>query len=149
MKVRDSNGEIKKVVLQANDSIPAGSVIDFDGNVVPEGYEKVEDIISNNDGVAIKFSNGILIQYGAKNCTVNANSNGGFTHYYSQNTFSFPTNFNDSSYKIFANVNSENVTIINLVYASVKTVDTFGLNFISSNNNDTRTIQWFAIGKLK
>lgn len=36
MKVRDSNGEIKKVVLQANDSIPAGAVIDFDGNVVPE-----------------------------------------------------------------------------------------------------------------
>lgn len=44
MKVRNSNGEIKKVVLQANDSIPAGSVIDFEGDVVPEGYEKVEDM---------------------------------------------------------------------------------------------------------
>ena len=44
MKVRDSNGEIKKVVLQANDSIPAGSVIDFDGDVVPEGYEQVEEV---------------------------------------------------------------------------------------------------------
>ena len=43
MKVRDSNGEIKKVVLQANDSIPANAIIDFDGDVVPEGYEQVED----------------------------------------------------------------------------------------------------------
>lgn len=43
MKVRDSNGEIKKVVLQANDSIPANSVIEYEGDVVPEGYEKVED----------------------------------------------------------------------------------------------------------
>lgn len=43
MKVRDSNGELKKVVLQANDSIPAGTIVDFDGDVVPEGYEKVEE----------------------------------------------------------------------------------------------------------
>ena len=43
MKARNSNGEIKKVVLQANDSIPAGSVIEYDGDVVPEGYEQVED----------------------------------------------------------------------------------------------------------
>ena len=36
MKVRDSNGELKELVIKANDSIPAGSVIDFDGDVVPE-----------------------------------------------------------------------------------------------------------------
>lgn len=36
MKVRDSDGKIKKVVLQANDSIPANGIIDFDGDVVPE-----------------------------------------------------------------------------------------------------------------
>ena len=47
MKVRDSNGEIKKVVLQANDSIPAGTIVDFDGDVVPEGYEQVEDEIED------------------------------------------------------------------------------------------------------
>ena len=43
MKARNSHGEIKKVVLQANDSIPANGIIDFDGDVVPEGYEQVED----------------------------------------------------------------------------------------------------------
>lgn len=36
MKVRNSNGELKELVIKANDSIPAGSVIEFDGDVVPE-----------------------------------------------------------------------------------------------------------------
>lgn len=43
MKVRNSNGELKELVIKANDSIPANGIIDFDGDVVPEGYEKVED----------------------------------------------------------------------------------------------------------
>lgn len=43
MKVRNSKGELKELVIKANDSIPAGTVIDFEGDVVPEGYEQVED----------------------------------------------------------------------------------------------------------
>ena len=43
MKVRNSKGELKELVIKANDSIPAGAVIDFEGDVVPEGYEQVED----------------------------------------------------------------------------------------------------------
>ncbi len=43
MKVRNSKGELKEIVIKANDSIPAGAIVDFDGDVVPEGYEKVED----------------------------------------------------------------------------------------------------------
>lgn len=43
MKVRNSKGELKELVIKANDSIPQNAIIDFDGDVVPEGYEKVED----------------------------------------------------------------------------------------------------------
>ena len=54
MKVRNSKGELKELVIKANDSIPAGSVIDFEGDVVPEGYEQVEDnkiiLYENQDG---------------------------------------------------------------------------------------------------
>lgn len=54
MKARDSKGELKELVIKANDSIPAGSVIDFEGDVVPEGYEQVEDnkiiLYENQDG---------------------------------------------------------------------------------------------------
>lgn len=104
---------------------------------------------SNDNGSWIKFADGTLIQYGSKNCTATTSSSGGFTHYYSQNTFTLPIEFKNTEYKIFPNINSENVTLINLVYGSVKTTSTYGLNFISSSNNDTRTIQWFAIGRWK
>lgn len=54
MKVRNSKGELKELVIKANDSIPAGAVIDFEGDVVPEGYEQVEDnkiiLYENQDG---------------------------------------------------------------------------------------------------
>ena len=54
MKVRNSKGELKELVIKANDSIPANGIIDFDGDVVPEGYEKVEDnkiiLYENQDG---------------------------------------------------------------------------------------------------
>ena len=43
MKVRNSKGELKELVIKANDSIPANGIIEFDGDVVPEGYEKAED----------------------------------------------------------------------------------------------------------
>lgn len=36
MKVRNSKGELKELVIKANDSIPANGIIDFDGDVVPE-----------------------------------------------------------------------------------------------------------------
>lgn len=43
MKVRNSNGELKELVIKANDSIPQNAIIEYDGDVVPEGYEQVED----------------------------------------------------------------------------------------------------------
>lgn len=58
MKVRNSKGEIKKVVLQANDSIPAGAIVDFDGDVVPEGYEQVEDVIEKRIMELEKYETG-------------------------------------------------------------------------------------------
>lgn len=36
MKVRNSKGELKELVIKANDSIPAGTIVDYDGDVVPE-----------------------------------------------------------------------------------------------------------------
>lgn len=42
MKVRDSNGEIKKVVLQANDSIPQNVIVEYDGDVVPEDMNRLK-----------------------------------------------------------------------------------------------------------
>ena len=58
MKVKNSKGELKELVIKANDSIPAGSVIDFDGDVVPEGYEKVEDELEKRIAELEKYETG-------------------------------------------------------------------------------------------
>lgn len=54
MKVRNSKGELKELVIKANDSIPENGIIEFDGDVVPEGYEQVEEeeivLYENQDG---------------------------------------------------------------------------------------------------
>lgn len=47
MKVKNSKGELKEVIIKTNDSIPAGAIVDFDGDVVPEGYEQVENEIED------------------------------------------------------------------------------------------------------
>ena len=127
--------------LEGNETNKAPSVRAVKEGIIESG--------SNENGYYVKYIDGSLIQYGSRNCTANINSTNGFNHYYSQNTFNFPINFSNTEYKIFPNINSENVTIINLVYGIIKTTSTFGLNFISSNENDTRTIQWFAIGRWK
>ena len=36
MKVKDSNGKLKEVVIKANDSIPQNAIVEYDGDVVPE-----------------------------------------------------------------------------------------------------------------
>ena len=41
MKIKNSKGELKEVVIKANDSIPQNAIIEYDGDVVPEGYEQV------------------------------------------------------------------------------------------------------------
>lgn len=54
MKVKNSKGELKELVIKANDSIPENGIIEFDGDVVPEGYEQVEEeeivLYENQDG---------------------------------------------------------------------------------------------------
>lgn len=43
MKYND-NGEIKDIVVKGLDQMPVGSIIDYDGTDVPDGWEQVEDI---------------------------------------------------------------------------------------------------------
>lgn len=43
MKYRDENGNIKELRLKAQDNLPIGAIVDYEGENVPEGYVEVED----------------------------------------------------------------------------------------------------------
>lgn len=73
MKYND-NGEIKNIYIKAADTLPIGTIVDYDGTTVPDGYEKVDDEVvlyenSSGSNVAITLNdnlskyNKIEIQY--------------------------------------------------------------------------------------
>lgn len=42
MKYRDPNtGELKDLYVKTSDTLPIGTVVDYDGDTVPDGYEEV------------------------------------------------------------------------------------------------------------
>lgn len=44
MKYRDPNtGQLKELSLKAADTLPIGTIVDYDGDKVPEGWEEVTD----------------------------------------------------------------------------------------------------------
>lgn len=45
IKYRDSEGKLKEVKIKTKDSLPVGTIVDYDGNTVPDGYEEVEDTL--------------------------------------------------------------------------------------------------------
>lgn len=47
MKYKDPvTGEIKSISVKASDTLPIGSIVDFDGDVIPEGWEPFEEVIN-------------------------------------------------------------------------------------------------------
>lgn len=50
MKYRDEQGNIKELRVKAQDNLPIGSIVDYDGEEVPEGYIEVEDENNIYDG---------------------------------------------------------------------------------------------------
>lgn len=46
MKYRDpETGQLKELSLKAADTLPIGTIVDYDGQDVPEGWEEVEEVI--------------------------------------------------------------------------------------------------------
>lgn len=43
MKYND-NGTIKEIPVKASDTLPIGSIVEFDGDTIPSGWEEVENV---------------------------------------------------------------------------------------------------------
>ena len=73
MKYKDPiTGELKDIYVKASDTLPVGSVVDYDGEDIPAGWEQVEEddvaLIesgSNENGNWTKFFDGTLICTGS------------------------------------------------------------------------------------
>lgn len=60
MKYKDPNtGELKDIYVKASDTLPIGTVVEYDGDTVPDGYEEVEDVkqytYTMDNGVKLNF----------------------------------------------------------------------------------------------
>lgn len=46
MKYSDPiTGELKNIYVKASDTLPIGTVVEYDGDIVPDGYEEIEDVL--------------------------------------------------------------------------------------------------------
>lgn len=55
MKFRDpETGEFKELYTKAADTLPVGTVVDYDGDEVPAGWEEVESPYQQIDGEVVK-----------------------------------------------------------------------------------------------
>lgn len=105
---------------------------------------------SNDNGTYIKFSDGILIQFGRKLFISETPRTWFGTTVYSQELeLTLPKEFKSGDYTTTSDVNIANMNIFAITHASPTTTSTLTLSFVCSNQNETRTIHWVAIGRWK
>ena len=61
MKYRDpQTGEFKDITVKASDTLPIGTIVDYDGDIVPDGWETVDDTGTYKKIKKIATSIGVL-----------------------------------------------------------------------------------------
>ena len=93
------NGEWKELKIKPFDSLPIDSIIEYNGDTIPEGYQEVGEMSgSNSNGSWIKFADGTMICYGFKNIggtTTGGNVDGSLYYVDIGLLHSFPQEFID------------------------------------------------------
>lgn len=144
MKYRDEQGKWQELYLPpTGDTLPIGTVVDYDGDEVPYGYEKVDDMSGDN---FIKYEDGTMICWG-KSKGIDG----------SYQTVVFPQEFSTipictvsgegtitNNYFIYAQICGITTTDLKVaVYYKTRT-DTSGAFGVGGN-----TFYWNAIGRWK
>lgn len=137
------------------DELPIGSVIDYEGDTVPEGFEEVEEtkIIESGSsgGVAyIKYSDGTLIQYFGQSITASENRSAGGLTYYSGSVFvDLPVPFANTNYRASTNIIIANMNYFCQGYVAPVSNSRVQVSFASTGQNESRTIDVILIGRWK
>lgn len=105
---------------------------------------------SNSNGKYIKFPDGTLIQYGNVSITPStARLQGGLSYYSGEMNVSLPQNFIDTNYSLSSNILIANMNYFCQSYCSIISNSSIFISFASTGKEDTRTIQWIAVGRWK
>ncbi len=63
-KYKDENGDWQEVAVRAVDYLPIGTVFEYEGTNIPDGYEEIDDnpiITETENGTLIQYNDGRLI----------------------------------------------------------------------------------------
>ena len=71
IKYKDSEGNFKEIKIKTKDSLPVGTIVDYDGDTVPDGYEEVDSMDINN-GVVLWENPDTTVEFIAQ--TINLSS---------------------------------------------------------------------------
>jgi len=153
MKYRDpETGEFKEIYVKAADTLPVGSVVDYDGEEIPAGWEQIEEELliesgSTENGRWAKFSDGTIIQRGT--ATIPKNEE--------KVTVNFPIPFVRTSYQINTSIWYQRARVVTIAWSDKK-INSFTAfpTFLDWETKDwTTTLEydqdfdWIAIGKWK
>lgn len=112
--------------------------------------KEIEESGNNANGYYIKYADGTMIQSGNVSITANTPRNqGGLTYFSGAQVIDFPQNFINNNYQAFTNVLMANMNYFAQSYSANVSKSQTTISFISTGNGETRTIQWFVIGKWK
>ena len=112
------------------------------------GKENITTSGSNANGSYLKFDNGVMIQWGSQELTVNMTNDYGAFYYSFGSSQDFPVDFLDTNYSL--NVSLETAGVGGCSHYN-KTKSKFYVKCYNgtSFSNATPTLHWIAIGKWK
>ena len=153
------NNEWKEMNVKVSDTLPIGSVVEYDGESIPSGWEEVEDTGSNANGNWIKYTNGVMICWTTKQGESHANA----TRYdeaffYQQGAYSStsPENSKSWTYPVeFISAPTVNAVVGSSAHTitSVNSVSetSMGASCVTPYAVDSVTFRWYfmAIGRWK
>ena len=71
IKYKDSEGNFQEIKIKTKDSLPVGTIVDYDGDTVPDGYEEADSMDINN-GVVLWENPNTTVEFIAQ--TINLSS---------------------------------------------------------------------------
>lgn len=127
MKYND-NGQWKDLKVKAFDTLPIGSVVEYDGTEVPDGYEKVDNVLWENNNPTSNF--------GANTVTLNDNIN---NYSYYECIFAYTSSKYLSTGKIPINVGTFVTFVTDAVYRRDVSISGTSATFTNGNFKTTIT----------